>query len=217
VGREAGSLQIDLGLLERTWLHVSHSEHPVKALDAKTQRSLLLKLPPELRNQIYGYFFEDHPSSVIVYSPKSAHAWSGPPELLQTCKQIREEASSIFYCDRTFIVEPAPFRAGGQSGPKKNTLEAFLSSLGSQARLVHELLIMRPGESASLRFAYRNIDERHQMLQDGGINISKRSLVVQVKRPFCFNGICRTYHWTRYNEDGSECGEAFDIGVLQYA
>lgn len=62
-----------------------------------TQASLL-SLPPELRNQIYRYTpLQD---DWITLSPSQA----SEPSLLSTCRQIRQEARSIFLYENKFTV-----------------------------------------------------------------------------------------------------------------
>ncbi|KAK4610364.1 hypothetical protein CLAFUW4_13772 [Fulvia fulva] len=61
--------------------------------------SRLLQLPGELRNRIYQYAItgltESEPIDVTIRGIPE-------PELLRTCKRIRSEAISIYYCENHF-------------------------------------------------------------------------------------------------------------------
>ena len=57
------------------------------------------KIPPELRNVIYHYLL---PTDETFYHGYSDHV--KPPPLLQVCRQIREEASAIYYAENEFVV-----------------------------------------------------------------------------------------------------------------
>jgi hypothetical protein len=75
-----------------------------------SQQSILLTLPAELRTQIY----EDTLLDAKVIEVVTVHArrqfgslpdknWQ-PPKLLQTCRQIRNEARSIYYARNRFAI-----------------------------------------------------------------------------------------------------------------
>lgn len=70
--------------------------------DAETllHQSPLLKLPPELRNSIYRYALVE-PSSPYIKIPAGALP---PPQpgLLQTCTQVRRDATEIYYKENWF-------------------------------------------------------------------------------------------------------------------
>ncbi|KAI5367683.1 hypothetical protein Slin15195_G028140 [Septoria linicola] len=78
------------------------------------QPSPLLRLPESLRRPIYEYSLvssdpiEIHPqarrNSVVSQSPLGERGPSRFSSLLQVCRQIRQEASSIYYEKNTFIV-----------------------------------------------------------------------------------------------------------------
>lgn len=65
----------------------------------KDTPNLLLKLPSELRNQIYELVL---PQSTVVTIAKGAN--TKEPPLLQTCKQIRQESSSTYYANNEIHV-----------------------------------------------------------------------------------------------------------------
>lgn len=68
-----------------------------------TQSSPLLELPAELRNKIY---FDVLVSEKPLGIAKQTHIYDvrhKAPALLQTCRQIREEARTIFYSNNTFL------------------------------------------------------------------------------------------------------------------
>ncbi|KAK3050292.1 hypothetical protein LTR09_008441 [Extremus antarcticus] len=60
--------------------------------------SPLLKLPPELRNKIYGY-------AILRSGVKKVHSTDGSqPPLLRVCKEIRSEAVALYYTDNKFYL-----------------------------------------------------------------------------------------------------------------
>ena len=56
-----------------------------------------LDLPPELRNRIYKFVLVENDGLVAIDA-----SWQ-PPALLQTCKQIRNEASPMAYFSSRFV------------------------------------------------------------------------------------------------------------------
>lgn len=76
----------------------SPSEHNLPSrLDEMSQDSPLLAMAPELRNWIYRLVLvSDAAIDVSSESPAT------PPGLLGTCRQIREEATSIYYHENAF-------------------------------------------------------------------------------------------------------------------
>lgn len=61
-------------------------------------RSLLLKLPPELRNTIYRFALVSD-ANIDIHFPHFDES-----SLLMVCKQIRREASPIFYLENNFYL-----------------------------------------------------------------------------------------------------------------
>ncbi|KAK5136595.1 hypothetical protein LTR08_002609 [Meristemomyces frigidus] len=61
---------------------------------------LLFKLPPEIRNNIYTLVLVSSREELIIEHTSS-------PALLRTCRQIREEASSVYYGRNTFLITNA--------------------------------------------------------------------------------------------------------------
>ncbi|KAK4544345.1 hypothetical protein LTR36_004236 [Oleoguttula mirabilis] len=82
---------------------------------AAVSESTLLKLPPELRNRIYREVLVCA-NPIRVATAFAQQQWQAP-SLLQTCVQIRGEASGIHYAENTFLVvalsapEARPVRA----------------------------------------------------------------------------------------------------------
>ncbi|KAF7189270.1 hypothetical protein HII31_09423 [Pseudocercospora fuligena] len=74
---------------------------PVKQSTFKTQASRLLSLPAELRNNIYR-------NALISKSRIAIRDAAGdvfdPPALLSVCRQISEEAASIFWAENSFCL-----------------------------------------------------------------------------------------------------------------
>jgi hypothetical protein len=56
-----------------------------------------LDLPPELRNRIYDLVFSEFKLELVLSATQPR------PPLLRTCRQIRQEASSLYYA-RSFLV-----------------------------------------------------------------------------------------------------------------
>ncbi|KAK0800010.1 hypothetical protein LTR75_009046 [Friedmanniomyces endolithicus] len=103
---------------------------------------LLLGLPPELRNHIYEYLLlggeDEAPVRVtdclaeergllpIILQAGSEELWQ-PPAILQTCQQIRGEATPVYYTTNTFDVVV-------DSRNLERTICHWLSALGHQIR-----------------------------------------------------------------------------------
>ncbi|KAK4561046.1 hypothetical protein LTR86_005001 [Recurvomyces mirabilis] len=87
------------------------------------QNSRLLRLPPELRNRIYGLVLLDEVQEFRF----SFHHYSTYPPLLQACQQIRHEALCIYFrsADFEFIIH---WRGLG-------ALLRYLDGLDAQAQL----------------------------------------------------------------------------------
>lgn len=66
------------------------------------EHSPLGKLPPELRNNIYDLALPQEREITLVRTCKD-DPWQ-PPALLQVCRQLRSEASSMFYSSVGFKV-----------------------------------------------------------------------------------------------------------------
>lgn len=79
---------------------------------------LLNKLPPEIRNEIWRLALQS-PTGSITIIPSAIRRYT---PLLNTCRQIREEATSIFYGENTFSTHVV---IGGS-----NTLRPWLHSIG---------------------------------------------------------------------------------------
>ncbi|KAK5117159.1 hypothetical protein LTR85_008927 [Meristemomyces frigidus] len=73
--------------------------------DATTQStSRLLALPPELRDEIYRFALVEE--KIVVDATRHT-----TPGVLRTCRQIRKEASPIFYRENAFVVVAMDLRA----------------------------------------------------------------------------------------------------------
>lgn len=68
------------------------------------QTSRLLTIPPEIRNLIYEYALCDSPKVKVNKPCKGLSTTRQPePAILRTCTQIRNEATSIYYGQTTFV------------------------------------------------------------------------------------------------------------------
>ncbi|GAB7344308.1 hypothetical protein MBLNU457_2175t1 [Dothideomycetes sp. NU457] len=54
-----------------------------------------LDLPPEIRNQIYGY---------AIPRKQRLTIYAAPPGIMQTCRKVRSETRTMFYSNNTFII-----------------------------------------------------------------------------------------------------------------
>lgn len=79
----------------------SNALPPVKQSTFKKQASRLLGLPAELRNNIYRYALI---SKSRIALTDAAGGFRDPPALLRVCRQISEEAESIFWAENSFCL-----------------------------------------------------------------------------------------------------------------
>ncbi|KAK5122619.1 hypothetical protein LTR85_003882 [Meristemomyces frigidus] len=95
-------------LLLQTAKETAHAMTPAELNEAEPHihilrrtASPLLKLPPELRNQIYYFAALDAiPAHADYHAPK-------PPALLTVSRQIRQEFSSLYFSDAVMTLELA--------------------------------------------------------------------------------------------------------------
>lgn len=67
----------------------------LEAADRSRKFEMFFRLPPELRNRVYGYYFEDLKQP--IYAPSQ-------PPLTKACRQIRKESLSMFYSTSSFLL-----------------------------------------------------------------------------------------------------------------
>lgn len=106
--------------------------HQLPTPTNKMSKSHLLALPAELRNKIYEHALID-PQCVRRHFTHLADpmAKSCPgPALLQTCRQIRAEATELYYSNNTFIIK-AWHAPQMECEP---VLEAWLRAIGPETR-----------------------------------------------------------------------------------
>lgn len=92
------------------------------------QNSLLAKLPPELRNDIFKEVLVSR-EPIYVYQPNDLHfedRWTAPA-LPQVCQQLRQEAMSIYYGLNVFKIP-----GHGDQADSVRSLCAWLTLLGTQ-------------------------------------------------------------------------------------
>jgi hypothetical protein len=91
-------------MMETVWNSSQQSEIPLASSDPDSPQlptplpipsSSLLRLSPELRNDIYHY----------IYTSSTFHLGNETPGLLLTCKQIYNECIELFYVATAFYVE----------------------------------------------------------------------------------------------------------------
>jgi len=128
-----------------------HPPNGTLSMDHQSQQSTntsdqipcrLLDLPPELRNHIYEYLLlggedeapvrvtdcllEERGLPPIILQAGSEEIWQ-PPAILQTCQQIRDEATPVYYTTNTFDVFV-------DSRNLERTICRWLTALGSHIR-----------------------------------------------------------------------------------
>jgi hypothetical protein len=89
----------------------------------------LLRCPPEVRNIIYSLLIQ-HPTSIKIRSPRKKrglrrNSTTFKYSILHVNKQIRYEASSMFYGTNTFIIGNGPW--GSTEDTNLHGLKAFIS------------------------------------------------------------------------------------------
>ncbi|KJX99841.1 hypothetical protein TI39_contig350g00031 [Zymoseptoria brevis] len=85
--------------------------HSSRAVPKRRQHEpTLLGIPPELRNTIYRLIMTTQNSQVTV----TATGYRRPP-VLQTCKEIRSEALSLFYAEHSFTIRARNFDSSAAS------------------------------------------------------------------------------------------------------
>jgi hypothetical protein len=88
-----------------TFTTATHIANEFSSTEQNQRTSPLLRLPPELRNRIYGYVFEPRVSRVIFPSTELGYT-TWPLTTLGACRQIRYEASPICFANITFDLRP---------------------------------------------------------------------------------------------------------------
>lgn len=110
------------------------SPRQLSALEKPKQSFRFLDLPPELRNRVYTYAFTiQTEDGEVDLANRSTIGKRGGSHLhiLQTCRQIHEEAQCIFYAINNLSIDSA---ALGKLEPERWSDRGFLYST-SEARL----------------------------------------------------------------------------------
>ncbi|KAK5127508.1 hypothetical protein LTR85_006847 [Meristemomyces frigidus] len=98
----------------------------------QTHKSPLLSLPPELRNAIYR--FATVGANELIIDPQQLILAPPEPGLLSVCKQIRKEASGLYYRENLFLFSVRDFDASlyvlwcSASKLRKQCHQRFLTS-----------------------------------------------------------------------------------------
>ena len=124
------------------------------AIPNATHDSLLLNLPPEMRNRIYDFCLVDRDAIVIPdvnIKTRNAPSRAGilpvvpgllpvEPGLLKTCRQLREEGTSVYYSANTFqSVNRTSFHVWLNSiGKTRSTLLNHLRGFSETLRAVEK-------------------------------------------------------------------------------
>ncbi|RMY22771.1 hypothetical protein D0866_11850 [Hortaea werneckii] len=113
------------------------------------QTSPLLALPPELRNKIYSLALQ--PPSKTTPSSKTGHLKH--PALLQTCVQIRLEATQMYFAQTTFQLPLNPSNL--------HPLHTFLETCGpANLAVLHKLELQYAVCAAATGDAYAHPSTR---------------------------------------------------------
>lgn len=127
--------------------------HEADTVQPSSARCGLLKLPPELRNRIYEYALTVQRDTVrLEFDPQRGE--QGVLSLLQTCRQIHQEARSAFYYSNHLHI--AHWRLHDEGGAIKSyhNLQCFVDAT-SKPRLQairHLTLDVRGAEEITLDF-----------------------------------------------------------------
>lgn len=104
---------------------------------SKMDNSPLLRLPPELRNHIYDLVFAEG-GTINIDAPHYPQEIQ-VPTLLHTCRQLRAEASSVYYSTHIFVARVS--RRHGLSPALKD----WLRKIGVEGRALIRAIHLEPG------------------------------------------------------------------------
>lgn len=125
------------------------------------------RLPAELRNHIYDLALVDA-GRIEVNRNLSTH-WN-PPPLLQACRQLRNEASPVYYGNNTFTIE---------HWNALKALETWLRAIGPDARGFLRKILMGCGyEALGPEKGLRRDEESEEALNEREVGISGAVLLV---------------------------------------
>ncbi|KAK5121087.1 hypothetical protein LTR85_005571 [Meristemomyces frigidus] len=110
------------------------SEHHTEASSDPVVKSKLLSLPPELRTAIYEYALVEGEIDVTL-------DWR-PPALLQACRQIRKEASGMYYDKNDADQSAKRLKLGNNAGAK--------TAKGNESSTQSKLLSLPPELRAAI-------------------------------------------------------------------
>ncbi|KAF1833867.1 hypothetical protein BDW02DRAFT_359153 [Decorospora gaudefroyi] len=144
-------------------------------IPAPAPTSPLLGLPAEVRNNIYRNLYK-HSGAILLVPSSSNYARVSPlvhavPDIdvLTTCRQFFDEASSVFYTDNTFLL--STLSDANNDAANLGFLEEWLTSLGTRRHLVRNVLIdLSPLCPVPCHNAHRFIDLLPIMLQIWRLN-----------------------------------------------
>lgn len=177
----------------------------------------LLNLPGEIRNQIYRYLYVWKEPLHAKYRPiikphkgtvePAVKRFPREPALALVCKQLRREATSLFYAENTFIFASS---AGAQSSraqsmTKPTNLDRWMMASTLTSSLTHIELRLgdRNSMNASIREAVKYI---FRGLPDGSLDIQMDPMTW---RCTCFD---RNFY-EEVREDLCEVGPGLLLGV----
>lgn len=133
----------------------------------QTKHSPLLKLPPELHDHIYHEALVN-PGPIMIADYDGTRA----PSLLQTCQQIRSEASKIYYATNAF-------RIRSRTSCTK-ALVAWVRTIGDPERGMMSRVELPPGPFYSAWQATRGeVASYEASLGKAGLSVGKGVLYVK--------------------------------------
>lgn len=119
------------------------------------QDAPLLRLPAELRNQIYHYVFSEAPGTdyeASIEAPILALSkWRPCIQLIKTCRQIHQEASKLFY--RGHLSQNGSGRIIGKSLSQAfGRAKTYFKTIGPLLldTSAHQVMVFWPGKGAAL-------------------------------------------------------------------
>jgi hypothetical protein len=163
------------------------------------QDSAFLRLPPELRNEIYSYLFDSTDGSRKIDRDKIDMR---PPALLQTSRQIRGEAQSIYYAEGPFSVGKPLMEKSSSSmsfWDMTDTLRLWLESLTPKARSLIRMIVLDHAMVDTAEEGASVIDRALLCLKIMAfMHMPKHVFFVELYDQCCNENECNDYHWLSF-------------------
>jgi hypothetical protein len=162
------------------------------------------RLAAELRNRIYTYVLVDDilvEKGMIMVSQDPIFQACRPPALLHTCRQVRKEASGIYFSQNAFTVIP---NRSGKEDTSEQSLVTWLQVLGVvQIALLRDVKVDDYYRSCELE-AKCSLKVIRDSLTEAGIGMKRGAVAVEVRVPG-LNMYARIPPWMKRNISESGC------------